>query len=115
VGRLEAEREHLEGQVENLKAFEREYRSRLKAYLESELRKLDTSASSPDGAPIVPIVNEAPPADVAPAVKASPADTSADDESPAEPPAEAMATTAAATSTGGSLRSVASLLDDDQR
>ncbi len=87
VGRLESEREHLEGQVENLKAFEREYRSRLKAYLESELRKLETSAGTPDGA-AAPLVNEA-------------------------PPTEAMATTAAATSTGGSLRSVASLLDDE--
>jgi DivIVA domain-containing protein len=93
VGQLESEREHLEGQVENLKAFEREYRSRLKAYLESELRKLETSAGTPDGAAVVPIVNESAPESV---------------------PAEAMATTAAATSTGGSLRSVASLLDDDQ-
>lgn len=91
VGRLETEREHLEGQVENLKAFEREYRSRLKAYLESELRKLETSSGTPDGAAATPapVVNEA-------------------------PHAEAMATSGA-TATGGSLRSVASLLDDDQR
>jgi DivIVA domain-containing protein len=90
VGRLEAEREHLEGQVENLKAFEREYRSRLKAYLESELRKLETSAGTPDGAGApAPVINEG-------------------------PPTEAMATSGAA-ATGGSLRSVASLLDDDQR
>ncbi|MBD0292509.1 MAG: DivIVA domain-containing protein [Jiangellaceae bacterium] len=94
VGRLEAEREHLEGQVENLKAFEREYRSRLKAYLESELRKLETSAGTPDGSSVAPVVTEEPP-----------------DE---ERPTEAMATSGAA-ATGGSLRSVASLLDDEQR
>jgi DivIVA domain-containing protein len=124
VGRLESEREHLEAQVENLKAFEREYRSRLKAYLESELRKLETSAGTPDGAAVVPIINEAPPADAqrteapqaaAGSADASPDEAASDEESQDEAPAEAMATTAAASSTGGSLRSVASLLDDDQR
>ncbi|MGH8776763.1 MAG: DivIVA domain-containing protein [Jiangellaceae bacterium] len=85
VGKLEAEREQLDNQVENLKAFEREYRSRLKAYLESELRKLETSGVS-DGSPAV---NEA-------------------------QQAGNMAATGAAT-TAGSLRSVASLLEDDQR
>ncbi len=83
VGKLESEREHLDNQVENLKAFEREYRSRLKAYLETELRKLETSGVS-DGAPVV-------------------------ETSPGVPAASNAATT------GGSLRSVASLLEDDQR
>ncbi|MGH8823203.1 MAG: DivIVA domain-containing protein [Jiangellaceae bacterium] len=86
VGKLESEREHLDSQVQNLKAFEREYRSRLKAYLESELRKLETSGVS-DGAVTAP---------------------------PNENAAGSLATTGAAT-TSGSLRSVASLLDDDQR
>jgi DivIVA domain-containing protein len=84
-GKLDSEREHLDSQVQNLKAFEREYRSRLKAYLESELRKLETSGVS-DGAVAAP---------------------------PEENAAESLATSGATTS--GSLRSVASLLDDDQR
>jgi DivIVA domain-containing protein len=86
VGKLESEREHLDSQVQNLKAFEREYRSRLKAYLESELRKLETSGVS-DGA-----------------VAAAPNENAAG----------SLAASGAAT-TSGSLRSVASLLDDEQR
>jgi DivIVA domain-containing protein len=86
VGKLESEREHLDSQVQNLKAFEREYRSRLKAYLESELRKLETSGVS-DGA-----------------VAAEPNENAAG----------SLAASGAAT-TSGSLRSVASLLDDEQR
>jgi DivIVA domain-containing protein len=86
VGKLESEREHLDSQVQNLKAFEREYRSRLKAYLESELRKLETSGVS-DGAVAAP---------------------------PNENAAGSLAASGAAT-TSGSLRSVASLLEDEQR
>jgi DivIVA domain-containing protein len=86
VGQLESEREHLDSQVQNLKAFEREYRSRLKAYLESELRKLETSGVS-DGAVATP---------------------------PNENAAGSLAASGAAT-TSGSLRSVASLLEDEQR
>jgi DivIVA domain-containing protein len=86
VGKLESEREHLDSQVQNLKAFEREYRSRLKAYLESELRKLETSGVS-DGAVAV---------------------------APNENAAGSLAASGA-TTTSGSLRSVASLLDDEQR
>jgi DivIVA domain-containing protein len=89
VGKLESEREHLDNQVENLKAFEREYRSRLKAYLETELRKLETTSGAPDGAPII--------------------------ETSQNVPAATGAPTAGAAATGGSLRSVASLLEDDQR
>ena len=89
VGKLESEREHLDNQVENLKAFEREYRSRLKAYLETELRKLETTSGAPDGAPIIETSQNVPAATGAPA--------------------------AGTAATGGSLRSVASLLEDDQR
>jgi DivIVA domain-containing protein len=94
VGKLESEREHLDNQVENLKAFEREYRSRLKAYLETELRKLETTSGAPDGAPIIETSQSVPAATGAPA---------------------AGAPAAGAAATGGSLRSVASLLEDDQR
>lgn len=43
-GALEAECAELERRRDELRDFEREYRSRLKAYLQSELRKLETGA-----------------------------------------------------------------------
>jgi DivIVA domain-containing protein len=50
VGNLESERERLERKIDELRAFEREYRARLKAYLEGQLRDLDGNAG-PAGAP----------------------------------------------------------------
>jgi DivIVA domain-containing protein len=41
MGGLEAKRTALQKHIEELKQFEREYRTRLKAYLESQLRDLD--------------------------------------------------------------------------
>jgi DivIVA domain-containing protein len=41
LGDLEQQRQVLERQVEQLRSFEREYRSRLKAYLENQLRDLE--------------------------------------------------------------------------
>jgi len=41
VGDLDRRRQQLEHHIEGLRAFEREYRTRLKAYLESQLRDLD--------------------------------------------------------------------------
>ncbi len=41
LGALETQRESLQRKVEELRAFEREYRSRLKAYLQNQLRDLD--------------------------------------------------------------------------
>ncbi len=46
MGGLEAKRHALQKHIEELKAFEREYRTRLKAYLESQLRDLDSRGSS---------------------------------------------------------------------
>jgi DivIVA domain-containing protein len=43
MGSLVQQREELERKVDDLRAFEREYRSRLKAYLEGQLRELDVS------------------------------------------------------------------------
>jgi hypothetical protein len=40
-GDLEKERDKLNGEVENLRAFEREYRSRLKSYFTQQLEALD--------------------------------------------------------------------------
>lgn len=41
IGSLETERSSLERKVEQLRAFEREYRGRLKSYLEGQLRELE--------------------------------------------------------------------------
>src|SRR3954454_25088361 len=46
IGSLETERSTLEREGEKLRSFEREYRSRLKNYLEGQLRELDGSSSS---------------------------------------------------------------------
>jgi DivIVA domain-containing protein len=42
IGALETQRIDLERKVESLRQFEREYRSRLKSYLEGQLRQLDS-------------------------------------------------------------------------
>jgi DivIVA domain-containing protein len=56
MGGLDAKRSSLQKHIEELKQFEREYRTRLKAYLESQLRDLegrgqglDTDLSKPGG------------------------------------------------------------------
>jgi DivIVA domain-containing protein len=46
MGGLDAKRTALQKHLDELKAFEREYRTRLKAYLESQLRDLDTRGQS---------------------------------------------------------------------
>ncbi len=45
MGSLVTSREELERRVDDLRAFEREYRSRLKAYLEGQLRDLEAGAA----------------------------------------------------------------------
>jgi DivIVA domain-containing protein len=50
TGDLDARRRSLEVRIDELRAFEREYRTRLKAYLETQLRELDSGAGAPDDA-----------------------------------------------------------------
>ena len=45
MGTLEQARASLERKVEDLRAFEREYRQRLKSYLESQMRQLENNSS----------------------------------------------------------------------
>ncbi|HEY0998612.1 MAG TPA: cell division protein DivIVA, partial [Streptosporangiaceae bacterium] len=45
MGSLVQTREELERRVDDLRAFEREYRSRLKAYLEGQLRDLEAGVT----------------------------------------------------------------------
>ncbi|OAA28643.1 DivIVA domain-containing protein [Frankia sp. EI5c] len=47
LGGLEDDKRRLESQVEQLRAFEREYRTRLRAYLEMQLRDLDGMPTQP--------------------------------------------------------------------
>ena len=53
MGSLVQTREELERRVDDLRAFEREYRSRLKAYLEGQLRDLEAGVSDTGGFPTV--------------------------------------------------------------
>jgi DivIVA domain-containing protein len=57
ISALDQERTVLEGRVEELRNFEREYRSKLKDYIEGQLHELDTTtavsvASAPDATPV---------------------------------------------------------------
>jgi DivIVA domain-containing protein len=51
IGSLENERVTLEREVEKLRTFEREYRTRLKSYLEGQLRELDGRPTQAPGGP----------------------------------------------------------------
>ena len=56
LGTLDQERQQLEHRIEDLRNFEREYRQKLKGYIEGQLRELDsanvlTSAAAPVAAP----------------------------------------------------------------
>jgi DivIVA domain-containing protein len=53
MGSLVQQREELERRVDDLRAFEREYRSRLKAYLEGQLRDLEAGATDSGAFPAV--------------------------------------------------------------
>jgi hypothetical protein len=46
MGPLEEKRASLERKIEELRTFEREYRTRLRSYLESHLRDLDSRGSA---------------------------------------------------------------------
>jgi DivIVA domain-containing protein len=55
LGDIDRRRQRLEGSVEQLHAFEREYRTRLRAYLEGQLRELDGSGGPDDDGAGVPV------------------------------------------------------------
>ena len=68
MAELTRQRETFERQIDNLRAFEREYRTRLKAYLEGQLRDLESRPAEPTSpgltAPAAPPAAPAPPAAV---------------------------------------------------
>ncbi|MBH0128892.1 DivIVA domain-containing protein [Salinibacterium sp. NK8237] len=51
IGTLERERQALEGRIESLRSFEREYREKLKSYIEGQLHELDSSSLVTAGSP----------------------------------------------------------------
>jgi DivIVA domain-containing protein len=52
ISSLDQERAALEGRIEELRNFEREYRSKLKGYIEGQLRELDTTSAVLTGASV---------------------------------------------------------------
>ncbi|MFI6319178.1 DivIVA domain-containing protein [Nonomuraea sp. NPDC050556] len=63
MGSLVQTRDELERKVEELRSFEREYRSRLKLYLENQLAELNVSAEGSGGFPVIaggPVATGAP-------------------------------------------------------
>ncbi|EGJ78094.1 hypothetical protein STTU_5304 [Streptomyces sp. Tu6071] len=61
MGSLESARATLERKVEDLRGFEREYRTRLKSYLESQLRQLETQSDDSLAPPRVSSTPSLPP------------------------------------------------------
>ncbi|GGZ69346.1 DivIVA domain-containing protein [Streptomyces echinoruber] len=75
MGSLESARATLERKVEDLRGFEREYRTRLKSYLESQLRQLETQADdslAPPRTPAAPSLPPSPAPSMAPAGAGAP-------------------------------------------
>ncbi len=70
MGDLESERTAMQTKVEELRAFEKEYRTRLRSYLEGQLRDLE--AKGPQVAPPAPSGSSGPPAPASPAPSATP-------------------------------------------
>ncbi len=60
LGSLTQQREELERRVDDLRAFEREYRSRLKAYREGQLRDLDASTAESGTFPAITAASRQP-------------------------------------------------------
>ena len=50
LGNLEKEKDRLDGEIEGLRSFEREYRSRLKSYFSQQLQALDGAGEGGDAA-----------------------------------------------------------------
>jgi hypothetical protein len=75
LGALEQERVGLERQIDELRTFEREYRSKLKGYIEGQLRDLETTnaLTTGSGAASAPAAAPQPAAPQPAAVTAGPA------------------------------------------
>jgi len=87
LGSLEQERDEIESRIESLRTFEREYRDRLKSYIEGQLQELDSDSLVAAGAPSGAEANAHAVAPAAqPAAQLSPEDFAAP-QSAQQPPA----------------------------
>jgi DivIVA domain-containing protein len=104
MGGLDQRKRELEVQIEDLRSFEREYRTRLKAYLEGQLRDISSRGAPDDGGAGVPAAartaavgigpsGAGTPAPATPATPAVPALPSAPAAPPSYRPAEPPPTT----------------------
>jgi DivIVA domain-containing protein len=80
LGKLEQERASLERQIDELRTFEREYRSKLKGYIEGQLRELESSNALTTGSSAPAAVTAGPSAQAAQAPAPQ-----AQQQAPAEP------------------------------
>jgi len=87
TGDLEQKRRSLEARIDELRAFEREYRTRLKAYLETQLRDLDNRQGPDDGGVGVPAGARAAAVGPHPGARRATGAPSAVQERPADAPA----------------------------
>jgi DivIVA domain-containing protein len=60
LGALDQERQSLESRIEELRGFERDYRQKLRGYIEGQLRDLDNVNLVSSGAPSAPAPQQAP-------------------------------------------------------
>jgi DivIVA domain-containing protein len=86
MGGLEQRKRELEVQIDDLRAFEREYRTRLKAYLEGQLRDLSTRGAPDDGGAGVPAAARTAAVGLTPPAAAPAPSPAAPPAAPAAPP-----------------------------
>lgn len=72
LGSLEQEREELENRIEGLRTFEREYRQKLKSYIEGQLSELDSASNVLTSTPAAPAAQPEPQFAAAPVAAAAP-------------------------------------------
>jgi DivIVA domain-containing protein len=91
MGGLEQRKRDLEVQINDLRAFEREYRTRLKAYLEGQLRDLSARGAPDDGGAGVPAAARTAAVGLGPAAGSAPPSPPAPTQGPPPSPAPASA------------------------
>jgi cell division septum initiation protein DivIVA len=72
IGALDQERQALEGRIDELRTFEREYRQKLRGYIEGQLRELESANSISASSQVPAAVTSGPPSQPQP-VQAQPA------------------------------------------
>jgi DivIVA domain-containing protein len=87
LGALDQERSTLEARIDELRTFEREYRQKLKGYIEGQLRELDSTSPVLTSAPTAaPSAGQSGPVAAEPAAQAAPAPVAAPVSAPVSAP-----------------------------